>query len=311
MAELVYTTDDLVESVRQRTMVADLSASGTSDADIIRLLNEEMLSEIVPAVRKEHEDYFVAKTRMTLTSGTSAYRVPVRAIGSSLRNVFYKAGTYLTALPHIGLEKKQGYATDSTGSPVGYHFSGHYLELIPAPDAANELEIYYFLRPGQLTLVENTAVVQSVSGKQVTCTATLPTAWTTSTIFDIHSEESGAELKASNLTVAAKGANTLTFNEDIDGTTFGTYSVDAGDYVCVKGLAAVPSVPRELHPVLAHAAACRLVEALGDTEKLKVLVAELNRMMARLPSIIGQRVEGEPRRVTPIYSPLWQQGAMR
>lgn len=306
-----YTAEELITTVRNRTMTPDTSSLGTADADILRYLNEEFMTLVMPAVKKYREEYFVQTELIPTVASQDHYRIPKRAMGMSLRDVIYRSGTSRFSMANLSRTRLDAVSVGDTASvPLGFYTEGPYVVLLPAPsDSGDNLEISYYLRPGELVLSTAARTVTSVSGTQVTLSSAMPTSWTSSNTFDIHSEFSGAELKQEGLTVSSLGSNTITFVEAIDGSRFGTFQVDSGDWVCLEGEAALPAVPRELHVFLAQAASARLVEAMGDAEKLAMHTAELDRMLKRLPTLL-EEVHGKPRIVTSFHSPLWRQSSV-
>ena len=85
-AKPYYTTDTLIDSVKRRISYP-LSQNTFQYSDIVSFLNEELQLSAVPAVKMEHEEYFVFKKTVPLVNGISRYEIPDRAIGMALRDV--------------------------------------------------------------------------------------------------------------------------------------------------------------------------------------------------------------------------------
>jgi hypothetical protein len=77
-----------------------------------------------------------------------------------------------------------------------------------------------------------------------------------------------------------------------------TRALVAGDYVVEAENAAVPSLPRDMHPILAQAAAARMLESEGDTEMLELARQTLARQLANMNHILESRVVGKPKKIT-------------
>jgi hypothetical protein len=70
-----------------------------------------------------------------------------------------------------------------------------------------------------------------------------------------------------------------------------------GDYVAEAGQCIIPSIPTELHSMLAQRVACRCLEALGDMQGLQMANQKLSEMELKTGSLIDNRVEGAPLKV--------------
>ena len=294
---LLYTGENLIKCVRDQAMLPDATSTGTSDADILEHLNHAMLAEVVPHVLKFREEFFVVSERQTVSGTKTKYRMSPRAIGNRLRDIFWTDGsTNRHRITQLGREDMANLSLEGATEPVAFYIEGNSVVLYPSVQGGTGfLEIAFFFRPGELVLSTATRKVLSVdSATAVTLTSAIPAGWSTANRFDVHSEHSGAEIKtwsAAATTVAASG---ITFSAQIDGSVFGTTAVEAGDYVCLAGEAALPGIPREMHPTLAQAAVCRILAAMSD-ENVAVQVSKLNRMIDDSKYMANDRVEGRPR----------------
>ena len=81
-----------------------------------------------------------------------------------------------------------------------------------------------------------------------------------------------------------------------------TFSV--GDYVMKDEESIIPQLPTELQPILAQRTAVKMLEALGDIEGMKMAQNELERMEYNAMTLIDNRVEGAPQKITNRHSIL-------
>src|SRR5688572_22687479 len=122
-----------------------------------------MYTELLPRLMKVKEDYFVITRRIPLTASENRYRIPNRAAGQKLRDLFYidSAGTRCR-IPHISREHLDEYAVTPATEPEGYYLEGTHIVLVPElSGSSGSLEVSYFFRPGQL--VRNLEVRQITS----------------------------------------------------------------------------------------------------------------------------------------------------
>jgi hypothetical protein len=311
---LQYTGDQLIKTVRNRAKVPNISATGTLDADLLRFINEAMKTELVPFVIERMEDYFVLTETIALSGTISRYRIPKRAIGNKLRELKYRyPGTTIQDedLPRISRENASSYLGPAL-PPAGFYLEGNDIVLVPdISGSGGSLLVSYFFRPGDIQLEVD--VRQVTARDLVTKTVTIaskPAAWSNASIHDIHSSKSGAEIKCWGLTVSSSTSTTITFNEAIDGTASGSQAVEVGDWLCIEEEAALPALPRELHPVLAQAVVCSIKESQGDFEALEIHMKVLNRMLEGAKALLKDRVEGESPKITGNKSVFWA-GAYR
>jgi hypothetical protein len=65
----------------------------------------------------------------------------------------------------------------------------------------------------------------------------------------------------------------------------------------VAGESCIPNVPTELHAILAQRVACRVLEAIGDTQSLQNANSKLQEMEGKAGVILDSRVEGAVHKV--------------
>lgn len=307
MATLKYSTDELIEEVRNRGSLGDNNAKGFLDADIIRYLNAEMYNELVPRVLKVREEYFVVRQRKTVAARV---RIDPRAIGNRLRELVHiDTDGMRSNLPRIDPSQFYYFNQDLNEAISGFSFEGnHVIPVPPEADLSGEYEMSWFFRPGQLVLIAEGREVASITdANTVEVTSAIPASFAVGVKVDVHSGFSGAEIKTwSNVLAAGTTSTTVNFTDNIDGSVGGTTAVEVGDYVVLENEAVIPGLPRELHPILAQAATARILEADGDEVGVKLATAELNRMLLNMNYLIDDRIEGQAQKIVNRGSLLWK-----
>lgn len=294
MSTLKYTADQLITTVRLRGGLANSKQQGTTDDDILQILSECQRSRLVPGVMKVREHYFATSRRYAVSG--SRLRIPARAVGQKLWDVYWlDSSSNRVVLPlvnHGDLHRVTKIGT----APAGFYLEGNHVVLVPDSQSfGGTLEVSFFLRPGDLVKAASAAVVQSVNAtaKTITFTGAPPTAFTASGSYDVHSPESGAEVKQLALTGTDLSGNVLTVSEAIDGSVWGTYAVAAGDYVCLTGEAVLPGLPSEIHIALALMAVVTILStvnpALAERKQ-----AELQTMLSLAGYVVDSRIEQKP-----------------
>jgi len=294
-----YTSDELLNSLRNLGYIGNAGTTGSMPADALQVLTEAMRDRLVPEVMMVKENYFLVSTRIPLSSVTNRYRVPTRAIGNKINIPFYFDGTQRFELTELEPDELYQWDTTVVSDPTRFYIEGNYFVLVPTP-STGFLEVSFFFRPGDLVPVAEAVQVTGVDlvTKKVNLPA-LPVEWTlmslSDLIVDVHSKHSGAEIKVWDAAITdLNGGNGLTFTAAIDGSTFGTHPVEVGDWVCLAGEAVIPALPKDLHPALIRAAAMQYAEQQGDSEGLKTHLEQYKLDIRSLKTMVAPRIEGKP-----------------
>jgi hypothetical protein len=292
-----YTAEELISIIRTRGGIPDASSEGTQDTDFLSYLNTEALG-LYGEIASSHENYFVMRDRVALVAGKQSYRIPHRAMFQKIRDLMGvdSTGTLYT-IEIISREKIADFQPlNPLTTPRAAYIENNNIVFLPSlPVVDGSVDISYLFRPGQLVLSTDCRKVKAIANAgtgQIQLDSAIPAAWTTSVKYDVHSAYSGAEPKAWSLPASAVGSDTLTLGASaIDGSTFGRYAVEVGDWVALEEQAALPGIPRELHPILAQAVICRFLER-KDKEAYQISRAELTNMLERVKVAMAMRSEG-------------------
>lgn len=323
MALYNFSASDLITSVRNRGSIPTAAGSGITDDDILRYANEEIHESIAPIVLRVKEEYFVWTETIELTGGVSKYRINPRSMGNKLRDVMYlDEGGNSWSLPLISREHIDYYEPSTgVGYPDGFYLEGNDLILIPnlTNSPVGVLEVSFFFTPSQLVASSQARQITAVDTATNTITVdSIPTNFTSSSIYDIHSQFPGAEPLRFDLTVASidSGAGTITFNTGTDKSIDRINNSDpqvqerlpvqVGDWVCVQGQSARIQLPKEAHALVAQATVCRVLEAMGDSQGLQNAAQKLMKMESQLISLLEGRVQGAKKKLVNRGGVLWR-----
>lgn len=318
---LSFTATQLLASVRRQAMVPNTSTLGTAQQDVLDEINQAILIDVYPEVTRLREEYFVRQIRIPLLATTSVYRVPKRAFLNKLRSFYYvDTGGQRSEVTPADPDALHIMGNRTSDRVLGLIVQDNDMTCVPRLEGASGfLEIHYFFRPSALALtvdVRQISVVDTAT-KTVKSATTWPASWAIGTLLDIHSNLSGSENKVFDVTIAtidnAVAPYTITFVEAIDGTTYGSKSVEVTDWVALAGECAIPPLPQELQPLLVDAGAIALTNVLGDKDGMTLNAQRYERRLKSLRSALEQRTEGKPRRLTGrrgfLNSGRWLRGA--
>jgi hypothetical protein len=291
-----YTSDELIKSVKSRAAIPS-SQNRFKNEDFLRFANEEMAIGIVPSILRNHEDYFLVSEDINITQGKTKYEIPYRAIGNKIRDVsIVDSNGVVFETTRIGI----GDVAHFNNTTIMYTFYVANNEICLVPDTlsiqnGNKLRISYYIRPNTLVLLEDVAVISSIDfNTGIIQLSQLPTDFSTSLKFDLIKAKSPH--KSLRIELTATGINTtsktITFNiSDLPA------NLEAGDHVSLATESAIPQIPSDMHMILAHRVATRVLEAQGDTEGLQNANQKLAELEQQTNTLIDNRVEDAPRKI--------------
>lgn len=301
-----YTTTALLSLVRLRGMLSDTDTTFT-DANILALMNDELAGYVVPTLMGWSQEYFVAISDTTTTSGTASYAIPSRSVNTDVRDVqvIDQNNTTYHSIPRIEPMFANAYGTGSgVAKSLAYYVQNNSVVLVPTPSAAFALRIKYWRRPNQLVLVG--------SGAEIILTVSTPSITMAST----------TDLDDAPL-VADVIKNSPPFDSTVDDQTYTVSSgtalaglatpiaagqIVAGYYFCVAGQSPVPQIPVELVPLLVARTVAAIYGAKADP-RAPDKYAEAARVEAQAFKMMP-RTDGLPRRIVNRYAPGFAQVGM-
>ncbi len=260
-----YTTTDLVTSIQDRMMLPDASSGSFSPAAILRLATLELQGPIASMIQAAREKYYETFADQAITANQPTYAIPSRAIGGVISVAQYVSGISIRQLPVLDPNE---CVTSATGTPRGFYFQNNSVVLYPTPaQTYGTLRLRYFQRPSTLEQTSNCA--QVVSFDATTITATVPSAWTTTSLLDFIPQ--AVPYTPYSLSSAITNVSTTTIT-----MTATPSALAIGDWVALAEYTPIPEILRELFPVLSQATVCRILEAQGATEKLPAAMSVLS-----------------------------------
>lgn len=296
-----YTTVGLLAGIRRRAMLPSAAATGTADADLLALANEELWLRLAAAILSVREDYLVTYSDTTLSGVT--YRVPSRSIGQGIREaeLVDSSGNALH-LTRLRPEQVTQYA-GSSSAPFGFYLRGTgYLILVPsAASSLTTLRLFYAMRPSELTATAadygTIATINPGTGA-ITWSGSLDAVALPA--LDFVSAKPGFDVMAADITPSVGGPGSAT----VSAASLPT-GLAVGDYVCKSAKSPVPTIPLEFHQVLEQRVAITVCTAQGDHETAERLMVQLVDMEKEAGmTVLSPRTEGSPRKILSRSSPL-------
>ena len=261
-----------------------------SDAEILQLANDCMISHVVPLIISLKEEYYVTSEDQNLTSSVNSYPIPHRALGLSLREVKKIRGTQIIDLDRMSPEEITSSSTSD--ATKGFYVQAQDVVIYPTPSSTQDsLRCYYFLTPSRIVNVTECAVITAINTGTGVVTATPPTTWTTSNQLDFCSRLNGHKTLGSNVTPSAISTTDITFAlVDLPST------LAVGDYVALAGETPYLQCPDVCFDLVVRLVTNELLESLGAQAELQAGMAKADKLQANVVSLLTNRVTGAPKR---------------
>lgn len=300
-----YTSDDLISSLKRRIIVPT-SQSTFTEQDFLDFATEEMNMALVQSVMQLQEDYYLHTVEIPIVLNKTKYAIPYRSIGNKLKDVAFKdENGNVQEMTRIGIEDLPFY-NGVSGRIHAYYMSSN--EICLAMGASNQinpggtLSVSYYLRPNSLVPLKEVAIVSSIDRTTgIIQLNNFPELFNQAKEIDLIMYKSPHKILKYDVLSTTMNSNNKTITLNL---TDIPEDLAKGDHIALATQTAIPQLPSDLHVILAHRMAARILEALGDTEGLQNANQKLAEMEQKTTVIIDDRVEAASRKVVNRHSIL-------
>lgn len=277
---MMFITEDLITKFKIEANLPDNSKVLT-DTQIIDLLNQEMLDTIVPLMLSLKANYFTKEVDLQPTR-TNLYKIPVRAYGSTVKDVFKKDGQGRGYIAEVREDEVGSLRLTGANGISMFFVRGGYLHPLPGPNGA--LTVTFPLKPNKLVKSTSVVVITAVNANTKTVSfASKPGTYLDTSKYDLVSAANGSRIEF-DLTVDSSDSTSITFNEDIG-------DVEVGDYLCLANQSPIANIPEEVQPLLILNTVIKFFENQPDTEALKVVQGKQEKLQINILKTMSDRVE--------------------
>lgn len=299
---MTWLADDMVTAVRRRARIPD-GAAALSDAEIFSLADEEMLSAMVPLVRKQRQDYWLTSEDASVVANQAGYRIPSRAQAATVRDVTFVDGNgNECALPRISTEQYHAYVDGASRywpNRIAYAMLGDKVTLCPTPTTSTgSVRFRYHCRPNRLVTASDAFLVSDISGAP-TYKGTGPSTWSAADLVDAIQATPNFDWLTKSVTVGTTTSSTI-----LVAVAGGVTGMAVGDYFAQEGESPVVQLPDIMHPVLIAGVTVRVLETLGDLRAMELAQAKYQEIVAAIQEVIEERDEGDQPKVLSWNTPL-------
>lgn len=297
MKSSYFTTDDLIASIKRRASIPIHQSLFTND-DFIAFLNEEMSLGLVPSIMAMKEDYLLRTLYVPLVQNQYAYELPNRAVGNKAREIAYIDQSNNTLeMTRIMIGDLPFYNNGRNyNNPYAYYIENNTFNLISTVNVTTgSFAVSYYIRPNQLVLLKDVGVIQAIDRTTGEIFLDkIPTDFSVNKVYDM--VQLMSPHKSLNIDQAIASINPVNKSITMDASQIPS-NLKVGDHFCIAEQSAIPQIPSDLHVVLAHRAAARCLEALGDMQGLQAANAKLAEFEEKTQNLIDDRVEDSPKKI--------------
>lgn len=300
MAVHYYTADKLITSIRRRAQLP-VNNNTFKDEDYLEIADEELSMNIVPSIIRQHENYFLYSEDVELVSNKSKYKIPGRAAGNKLKDLALRDSSgNIKEMTMIPLEHLPDYNNVSKASShLYYYILNDEIVLIPevvATQSVGTLVFTYYIKPNKLVKLNKVGTITAIDSTLKTITlSNVPTEFTSSKLYDFITVESPHVTLGLDIPIVSVNAITKIIQFD-SAYTF-PERLKVGDHIAIQCETAIPQIPSDLHPMLAHKVAMACLESLGDSEGLANATTKYSEIQTNVATIIDNRVESSNKKV--------------
>ena len=297
----VLTTDGLINSVRTRGSIPSDTATYTDEV-IVDVLNEEIDVGLLTSILTNSEEYLVTYKDVPIDTSSSRYKIPYRAIGNKLRDVFLvdSGGNYYECT-RLSLEEKGDYANHSVSNVN--QLNRFYVEndsivfLNSTLSNFASVRFYYYLRPNKLVLEKDACKITAINRTTgIISVNNIPTDFSSLPQIDFIANKTPNKVISFDINITAISSNTNPKTITLAIADIPS-DLEIGDWIAGAEETPIPNIPTEWQPVLAQRAAVFFMESMGDTESLTNARAKLAQMEKSVTLLTDNRVEGAPQKI--------------
>lgn len=297
----VLTTDGLIRSVRTRGSIPSDTSTYTDEV-VIDVLNEEIDVGLLTSILSNSEEYLVSYKDIPIVADTTRYKIPYRAIGNKLRDVFLlDNGSNFYECTRISLEENADYTQYNSASYT--NLNQFYVENDSIVFVNNALSnfthvrMYFYLRPNRLVLEEHACKITNINRTTgIISVNNVPADFSSLPLVDFIANKTPNKIISYDNTITSISSTTNPKTITIPLANIPD-ELEVGDWICQAEETPIANIPTEWQPVLAQRTAVFFMESMGDTEGLNNAKAKLAQMEKSVIMLTDSRVEGAPQKI--------------
>lgn len=297
------TLASLYAEIRRHGSIPNSGGTGSENTDLLAYINSN-LTDIAAEVIKCREGFYRQYKDHTISSSTTRYRIPTRAIGNRLDCVLLLDSTGKIVRKLTEQSYGAASAVSALADTAGYFVEAGDVVLTPAaPTGVTTLRMVYYNRPPQVS-----SSLDAASGRCFTVTAvntstgviTLMASHGLTSSSSVDIMKGGSPFEYINgcvgISPSASASTTITVAD--------ASRVEVGDYVCQADYAPMPQVPDAFWSALVVAVARDFWLSLGDSKQAKGFDEQYVKAVKQAVAIVSPRIEEGGQKIKSPYGAL-------
>lgn len=291
-------SDELLKSIKRRA-VTPASQNLFEDQDFLDFATEEIDSHVVQLVTEQQANHFLVSRDVPIVQGKSKYIIPYRSTGNKLKDLSFvpaNSNEQVCKMSEVDISEVYDIGSYNTSQPYSYYTSSNEICLIPeTSNYTGSLRMSFYLRTNALVPMEEVGTITAIDLDLGTITVNaIPEKFLVTEKYDFVMCQSPHKIITfdNNVTSVDMRTSTITF-----GVGNLPESLIVGDLCCLSGETGIPNVPSDLHNLVAHRAAARILAAVGDTEALQIAEAQSQVLQKAAAETVRNRIEGSNKKI--------------
>lgn len=299
-----YTSSGIIDKIKRWAAIPD-GQPAFSDADLLKMVNEEMESVITPLVMKCNEEFFVTHTDYSPPADAfTPIRLPAISVSAKLREVKLVDATAPDIDDFINVTRLdiEAFGRELSGFSA-FYFEGNDLYITnPAKLSGFKIRVWYYERPNELVKVADSAKIATIDTgtNTVTLTTTLPSDYTTSLTYDFIKGSPHFTVYSRGIACSALTSDDLTSDYQMTLASLPS-ALAVGDYVSVTNESPVVNLPYEIQNLLCQSVVVKVLESFGNNAQLQNAVQKYKQMESYAKDMLSPRVVGEQKIINNPY----------
>lgn len=301
----VYTTDMLITDVvllGHIPLNTDPSASNPySPVNILRLGTIEIQTPIMKQILSTRGGYYLTYMDLPVVAD-GLYPMPPLAISGALANVELVQGPTIVPVNLIS-ESEQFSTISPTSTSYGFFIQANQVQILPIPNVG-VTRLWYFGRTSELTPTSLCAQASSIPTGNVVTVNSVPANLVVGSLVDTVGDQPPFNILNQAIAITSIIGNQITLSA-------APTLMLSGDWIALSGTTPVPQIPVEFRLLLAQRIVCKIYEAQGYSEKLKIARQTLLAYESDTFGLITPRVQSQSKIFNPVNGGWLTSGTRR
>jgi hypothetical protein len=278
-----YTTDTILSNIELTGHVPTGNQTFTP-AKLITLADRELATPILKQILSSRGGYYMTNVTLPVAQD-GLYDIPSDCVAGSLYNVELIQG--VTVIQVQPIEISEQFSTNTPNvTTYGYYLVGNQIQILPTPPTG-DTRLWYYKRPSQLVLVEDSCLIDSVDEPNLQVTVTsIPESIHVGSTVDIVGDQPPFNILGSSVILDITG---MVITLDTLPTTLPV----AGNYLCLYQQTCVPQIPVEFRILLEQRTICSMYEIQKNKDGLKMSMEKLKYLESDTLGLITNRVKSK------------------